>query len=127
MVEKQLAEEAKTRMLSGKKDPGSNLSQGSDKKRNPKTSQVIAGKIGVSENTYRNMKQIVTEGTPEQVARMDRGGKGNGVSAIVAEIKCEKGNNRIGDLHYANDKAVLRKPGKTTHSYRRYSVLRGIR
>ena len=69
MVEEQLAEEAKTRMLSGKKDPGSNLSQGYDKKRNPKTSQVVAGKIGVSENTYRNMKQIVSEGTPEQIVR----------------------------------------------------------
>ncbi len=46
---------------------GANLSQCSDKKRNPKTSQIVAGKIGVSENTYRNMKQIVSEGTPEQI------------------------------------------------------------
>ena len=41
------------------------------------------------------MKQIVSEGTPEQIKRMDKGGKGNGVSAIVAEIKEEKASKDV--------------------------------
>lgn len=69
-------------MLSGKKDPEKNFSQGSQKKRNPQTSEVVARKIGVSRPTYESMKQIVSEGTKEQIERMDKGGKGNGVSAI---------------------------------------------
>ena len=95
MVEKQLAEEAKTRKESNLKQntETSNLTA-----RNiGETAEVVAKKIGVSKNTYKGMKKIVSEGTPEQIERMDKGGKGNGVSAIVAEIKCEKGNNRIGE------------------------------
>ena len=96
-VEAQLAEEAKARMLSGKKDPEKNISQGSQKKRNPQTSEVVARKIGVSRPTYESMKQIVSEGTKEQIERMDKGGKGNGVSAIVAEIKEKKLNQDVPD------------------------------
>lgn len=96
-VEEQLKREAKERQVTAGKEYGnggskleSNLTQASKEKRNPQTDEIVAKKIGVSKNTYKGMKQIVTEGTPEQVARMDRGGKGNGVSAIVAEIKEEK-------------------------------------
>lgn len=76
MVEKQLAEEAKKRMLSGKKDPGANLPQGSEKKRNPRTSEQVAKKLGVSRKTYEGMKTVVAEGSEEQIKRMDEGGKG---------------------------------------------------
>lgn len=92
-VRKKYAEEAKER--SGgrpRKDekPTVNLPQVSEKKRNPTTDEKIAEKIGVSEKTYRNMRLITLEGTPEQIKRMDEGGKGNGVSAIAKEIKNEK-------------------------------------
>ena len=93
MVEKQLAEEAKTRKESNLKQntETSNLTA-----RNVgETAEVVAKKIGVSKNTYKGMKQIVSEGTPEQIERMDKGGKGNGVSAIVAEIKEEKANKDV--------------------------------
>ena len=88
-VERQIAKEAESRMLSGKKDPTSNLKQGGLDKRNPTTASKIAEKMGVSENTYRDMKLVANEGTPEQIERMDKGGKGNGVSAIAKEIRDE--------------------------------------
>ena len=72
-VEAQLAEEAKARMLSGKKNPASNLTEGKEKM--PETAETVAKKVGVSKNTYKAMKQIVSEGTKEQIERMDKGGK----------------------------------------------------
>lgn len=109
-VEAQLAEEARARMLSGKKDPEENFSQGSQKKRNPQTSEVVARKIGVSRPTYESMKQIVSEGTKEQIERMDKGGKGNGVSAIVAEIKETKLNQDVPDGYKRCSKCGKVKP-----------------
>lgn len=85
--EKERAKEAEEKMLSGKKDPTSNLKQG---ERNPTTAAEVAKKIGVSENTYRDMKLITDEGTPEQIERMNKGGKGNGVSRIAGEIRAKK-------------------------------------
>lgn len=71
--EAELTKEAEAKMLSGKKDPTVNLQQGSDdKKRNPTVSEQVAEKIGVSDKTYRDMKVVVNEGTPEQIERMDR-------------------------------------------------------
>lgn len=67
-----------------------NLPQVFDKKRNPTTSEKMAEKIGVSDKTYRNMRTIVNEGTQKQIERMDRGGRGNGVSAIANEIRDRK-------------------------------------
>lgn len=55
-----------------------------------RTAAEVAAKIGVSEPTYRDMKLITEHGTEEQIARMDKGGKGNGVSAIAREIKTPK-------------------------------------
>lgn len=52
-----------------------------------RTAAEVAKKIGVSENTYRDMKLITNEGTPEQIERMNKGGKGNGVSAIARQIR----------------------------------------
>lgn len=69
MVEEQLAEEAKVRKEANLKQntETSNLTH-----RNVgETAEIVAQKIGVSKNTYKGMKQIVSEGTPEQVARMD--------------------------------------------------------
>lgn len=37
------------------------------------TDEIMAKKAGVSKNTYRDMKTVVQKGTPEQIARMDKG------------------------------------------------------
>ena len=100
MVEKQLAEEAKKRQSAGGGDKRSDKAKSVSKNFNEpikpiRSAAEVAKKIGVSEPTYRNMKQIVSEGTPEQIERMDKGGKGNGVSAIVAEIKEEKASKNV--------------------------------
>ena len=68
-------------------DISSNLNKSSEPIR---TAAEVAAKIGVSENTYRDMKLIKEKGTEEQIARMDKGGKGNGVSRIANEIKGEE-------------------------------------
>lgn len=49
----------------------------------------MASKLGVSEKTYRDARTVVEQGTQEQIERMDKGGKGNGVSAIAKEIRDE--------------------------------------
>ena len=64
-------------------DLGVNLPHGSG----GRVSEQMASKLGISEKTYRDAKYVVDHGTPEQIARMDKGGKGNGVSAIAKEIK----------------------------------------
>ena len=107
-VEAQLAEEARARMLSGKKNPTSNLTEGKEKM--PETAETVAKKVGVSKNTYKAMKQIVSEGTKEQIERMDKGGKGNGVSAIVAEIKETKLNQDVPDGYKRCSKCGKVKP-----------------
>ena len=74
--------EAKERQSAGGGDKRSdkaksvevNLPQAVEKKRNPQTSEQVAKKMGVSRKTYEGMKTVVAEGTPEQVARMDKGG-----------------------------------------------------
>lgn len=50
----------------------------------------VAKIIGVSPRKYADMKRIMDKGTPEQIERMDKGGKGNSVSAIAQEIKDKK-------------------------------------
>lgn len=37
-----------------------------------RTAAEVAKKMGMSENTYRDMKVVVNEGTPEQIERMDK-------------------------------------------------------
>ena len=55
-----------------------------------RVSEQMAQKVGMSEKTYRDAKYVVENGTAEQIKRMDKGGKGNGVSAIAKEIKRDK-------------------------------------
>lgn len=94
-VEEQIAKEAEAKVvesgkLYGKGHPKvtANLPQpNEEKKRNDTTAGQMAKKIGVSEKTYRAMRTIVQKGTPKQIARMDKGGRGNSASAIEEEIK----------------------------------------
>ena len=94
-VEEQIAKEAEAKVaesgkLYGKGHPKvtANLPQpNEEKKRNDTTAGQMAKKIGVSEKTYRAMRTVVQKGTPDQIARMDRGGRGNSPSAIAKEIK----------------------------------------
>lgn len=67
-------------------DLGVNLPHGSG----GRVSEQMASKLGISEKTYRDAKYVVDHGTPDQIARMDKGGKGNGVSTIAKEIKGTK-------------------------------------
>lgn len=49
-----------------------------------------AESIGVSENTYRDMKLVAEEGSEEQIERMNQGGRGNAPSKIAKEIRESK-------------------------------------
>ena len=87
-IEEEVAREAEQRMKAGVKNPTVNLPQGvEEKKRNPTTSEQMAKKLGVSDKTFRDMKLVVESGTEKQIARMDKGGIGNGVSTIAREIR----------------------------------------
>lgn len=85
-VEKQVAVEAEVKMKAGVKDPSSNLNEGS----HVRTASKAAESIGVSENTYRDMKLVAEKGSDEQIERMNKGGRGNAPSAIAREIKGPK-------------------------------------
>lgn len=96
-VEEQIQREAKERQAKAggdkksddyKKSVESNLTQAiGEKKREPQTDEIMAKKMGVSKNTWKDMKAIVTQGTPTQKERLDKGGSGNGASTIAREIK----------------------------------------
>lgn len=83
-VEKQVAVEAEVKMKAGVKDPTSNLKQG---QREKTSASKAAESIGVSENTYRDMKLVAEKGSDEQIERMNKGGRGNAPSAIAKEIR----------------------------------------
>ena len=86
VVEKQVAVEAKAKQEEGKNQYSlsSNLNEASEPIR---TASKAAESIGVSENTYRDMKLVVEKGSDEQIERMNMGGRGNAPSAIAKEIK----------------------------------------
>lgn len=85
-VREQVAKEAKERQLSNLKQnaDGSNLTPRTD---NKKTAEKIAEKIGVSKNTYKAAREVVAHGTPEEIERLDKGGKGNGAQRIAMQVK----------------------------------------
>lgn len=88
-IEKQIAAEAKERQMSTLKQ--NSVSANLPKRVEPvHTSETMAKMLGVSEHNYRDRKLIKNEGTPEQIQRFEKGGKGNGVSAIANEIRQEK-------------------------------------
>ena len=88
-VEEQIAKEAKERQGTRTDlNITSNLTEGSKSGNHySETAEVMAKKLGVSKNTYKNMKAVVEKGTPKQIARMDEGGQGNSASAIAREIE----------------------------------------
>lgn len=93
-VEEQIAKEAKERQAKAGGDRKSNeykksVSPNLDEaiKDVGRTDEIMAKKAGVSKNTYRDMKTVVQKGTEQQIARMDKGGRGNSASAIAKEIK----------------------------------------
>ena len=94
-VEKQVAVEAKEKhdanggdKVSAKaRAESSNLNEPVEKIR---TAAKAAEAIGVSENTYRDMKLVAEKGSEEQIERMNKGGKGNAPSTIAKEIKGKK-------------------------------------
>ena len=92
-VEKQVAVEAKAAQVESGKNYGkgakdsSNLNEPIEPIR---TAAKAAEAIGVSENTYRDMKLVAEEGSEEQIERMNQGGRGNAPSTIAKEIKGSK-------------------------------------
>lgn len=99
-VEKQVAIEAKAahdanggdkKSEEYKKSATSNLNHPIGRKdREPTSAAKAAEAIGVSENTYRDMKLVTEKGSDEQIERMNKGGRGNAPSAIAKEIKGTK-------------------------------------
>ena len=80
-----LRAKAKARMLSGKKtDPTPNSAGGIQQ---GEVRDQIAKLAGVGHTTIQEAKQIIEHGTPEQVERMKRGGKGNTVNAVFREVQ----------------------------------------
>lgn len=90
-VEEQVQREAKERQAEyyGNQHDGGLKSNLTEVQNKPvgETAEIMARKLGVSKNTYKDMKTIVEYGSREKIARMDKGGKGNGVSAIAREIR----------------------------------------
>lgn len=85
-VEKQVAVEAEAKLHLAK---GRGI-KGSSKLNEVKTAAKAAESIGVSENTYRDMKLVAEKGSEKQIERMNKGGKGNAPSTIAKEIKGKK-------------------------------------
>ena len=73
-----------------KNQGASNLTQVEKGKRNPTSADKAAAAIGVSRNTYEDMKLVAEKGSEEQIERMNKGGKGNAPSTIAKEIKGKK-------------------------------------
>ena len=72
-VEEQVAREAKERQLSTLKQ-NTDTSNLTERKSEGETAEIMAKKLGVSENTYKDMKTVVNKGTTEQIKHMDKGG-----------------------------------------------------
>ena len=88
-VEKQVAVEAKENQVSAGGDRKSENAKSLSSNLNEpiRTASKAAESIGVSENTYRDMKLVAEKGSEEQIERMNHGGRGNAPSTIAKEIK----------------------------------------
>ena len=88
-VEKQVAVEAKENQVSAGGDRKSENAKSLSSNLNEpiRTASKAAESIGVSENTYRDMKLVAEKGSEEQIERMNQGGRGNAPSTIAKEIK----------------------------------------
>lgn len=80
-------EENVGRPKKGEEKSSSNLNEIS---KHIRSAAKAAESIGVSENTYRDMKLVAEKGSEEQIERMNKGGKGNAPSTIANEIKGKK-------------------------------------
>ena len=90
VVEKQVAVEAKERQATSTGGAHPQLSSNLNEAEPIRTASKAAESIGVSENTYRDMKLVVEKGSDEQIERMNMGGRGNAPSAIAKEIRAPK-------------------------------------
>lgn len=88
-VEKQVAVEAKAAQAEYHGNQHDGLSSNLRKVHSEPivSAQKAAESIGVSENTYRDMKLVAEKGSDEQIERMNQGGRGNAPSTIAKEIK----------------------------------------
>lgn len=81
------------------KTSGEYFGKGSQKSDEPiskiRTDEELAKTAGVSRDTIRKVETIKKEGTPEQIERARKGGKGNTVNAIVNEIQSAKNETKV--------------------------------
>lgn len=78
---------ARMKERQGNRNDLRHLDQMNQKLEQPTTKRRELAKIaGVSEGSIQRAKLIMDKGTPEQIARAEKGGKGNSMSAIAREI-----------------------------------------
>ena len=85
-----IQEKAKARKLSTLKQFNADVQKSALRDEKSKTRDELAKLAGVSHDTIEKVETIQKEGTPEQIERAKKGGKGNTVNAIYREIKKPK-------------------------------------
>lgn len=85
-----IQEKAKARKLSNLKQFNTDVQKSALRDEKRKTRDELAKLAGVSHDTIEKVETIQKEGTPEQIERAKKGGKGNTVNAIYQEIKKPK-------------------------------------
>lgn len=88
-VEKEKAAKSLANLKQNKDTDESNLTHREEKQsEDGRTAEIMAKKAGFkSKNTWKDAKLIVAEGSQDQIVRMDKGGKGNGINTIAKEIR----------------------------------------
>lgn len=56
---------------------------------------VLAKLAGVSHDTIEKTEKIISKGTPEQIKRVEKGGKGNSVNAVYKEIRKQNVETKV--------------------------------
>lgn len=59
------------------------------------TRNELAKIAGVSHDTIEKTEKIISKGTPEQIKRVEKGGKGNSLNAVYEEIRKQNDETKI--------------------------------
>jgi ParB-like chromosome segregation protein Spo0J len=108
-IEVLVKEEAKKRMLQGKKTPSVTVTEGS---KQGDTREIVADAVGMSGPTYDRAKRAVKNGVPEVIEAMDRGEIGISTAALIAVEPPEKQPQLLDD-YKTGRKHVPRKAAPT--------------
>lgn len=116
--EKEIAKEAKERQLAAQNnDRGRAVSSNLNEQVNAepiRTAAEAAKMAGMSENSYRDAKLILEKGSGEKIERMNKGGRGNGVSSIANEVRegIPDGKRKCRTCGQIKDLSEFKKSGK---------------